>query len=818
MVKKLLNHTLSIVLLSLLASPALADDATRQFSNTNSVLLPATALVDDVRALPINPGARPPVNSSNWANEPLFEIYMGQSVDPNAEGQFNVMGRIRDLSIGFQQFQTNLLGDLRKFSFGYSLPIDELLRIPAFLSLGASYNLTQEVGLANSNYHSFDTGLLFRPAGFLSLALTARNLNTPVVRGKQIKRAYIAGLGIRPFSSEDFSVTVDAQYDEGDNVQEITTLFGASFTPVKGLKLRGRADVKGSFGFDLTFQLARLNLGYFHTFNSSRNYDSIHGIVSSNTFGSIFQGGGRFAYLDLTSGFQVDNAQGFSLVGSTSRPSFWNIIEQINKAKTLDNYEGLVVEIGSLNTGMGLVEELYQAIKSFKNTGKKVIFYIKDAGMKEIYLSTIADKVVMHPLGSIKVAGFGYVLPHYKKLLDKAGIEVEFIRIGKYKTAMEPFIYESPSKAEKEQLTSIQKELLRQFEERTSKSRKLSKTRLQKLLNKGLFTASEAKKNGLVDKIAYLDQLDEIASELVDSKAKKKIEIRSLQNVKIHDGDWENRDQIAVIYANGSIVEGSSGKDILFGNQFVGSQSLKSQIREARENDQVKALVLRINSPGGSALASDEIFRALERFKKLSKKPIVVSMGDVAASGGYWIAMASDKIIANPGSITGSIGIYAGKTNLKGLYKKLGVNHGVIKTNPNADSNSDHRPYTSQEKQIISDHLREYYRIFLERVSKNRNLDFKLVEQLAQGRVYTGQEAKKHGLVDVLGGLDKAIQVAKSLAKIEDKTIKILHLPEPDTLISRVQNLDTDIHMSMARLFPHQMSIMAFAPVLDLFK
>lgn len=744
-----------------LTPAARAEEATRAFSDLQSVPLPAVALVDDSTALPLNPGAA--------GARDLFEVYVNKSVDPTGQGRFATYLGLPNVSLGFDQFQAGILGDLRTFSAAYTYPFSD------FISFGVGYHLTQQVNVPDSNVHSFDAGLLIRPARFLSFGLVARNLNTPFVGTHQIRRAYAAGVGVRPLG-ERLTLTADVQWDEGDDVKDISALFGLETEPLDGILLRGSVDLKGQFMLGLGVQFDLFNTGYYHSFNGTQNTDGLHVQVTNALFENAAQQiGNHFAYIDLSDGLEVDNGQPPPLVLSQNQKmTYWQLLRQLKLVKTLNRYKGVIVDVGPLGLGLGLTEEVRAAFQELRDAGKQVIVYLNEGGMSEYYLATAADEIVLHPMGSLRLNGFAYVMPYYRDLLDTVGVGMDFVKVGYYKTGMESYTLNEASKGTLEEYQSLQNDDFQRFSETLEQRRQLKPDVFQRVIDKTLFSANESKETGLVDKVAYRDQLDEIAADLIHQP---KVSVEDLSRLRLHRKSWESRDRIAVVYVSGTISEGRSGRNILFGGEVAGAQSIVSQIYQAMEDDQVKALVLRVNSPGGSALASDEIYRALIRFKEKTKRPVVVSMADMAASGGYWISLAGDKILANPSTLTGSIGIFAGKLNLEHLYQWLGVHHTVIKTNEKADQNGNHRPYTDAERQLVQNNLRDYYRIFLQRVSDNRQLDIKQVEQVAQGRVYTGAQALKFKLVDQLGTLPDAIRLARKMADVRTEDIEVMHLP-----------------------------------------
>lgn len=792
------------MLSSVFTLPVQADDATRDFTDIDFMALPSVALVDNSSALPLNPAAA--------GAQDIFEVFLSKSVDPNVSGHFAGFVGLPNLSLGFQQFQTQTLGDLRKFSAAYNYAFTD------YLSWGVGYNLSQQVSVNNSNIHSFDTGLLIRPARFLSFGVSIRNLNAPLVGNQQINRAYALGVGVRPFG-ERFTLTADTQWDEGDAVQDITGRFGIEAEPVDGFLVRGSVDLQGQFTLGAGFFFDTFGVSYFHGFNSpTKARDAVNLQFTNAHFqNTLRQLNHSFAYLDLSQGIAMDQGGSGDFFTMGGPLGYWQLIEQLKLVRNAPRYQGIVIDVGALNVGLGTVEELRTAIQSLRDAGKQVIIYLNDGGLKEYYLASAADKVAMHPMGSLRLNGLAFVMPYYKNVLDLVGVGVDFIKVGQYKTGMESYTLTEASEPTRRQYKAVQDNEFERFKQVLTTRRNLKEGTFERMLEQTLFSARDAKEIGLVDQVVYRDELGQMAADIIHQP---KVEIEDLRRIRVHNESWEPRNKIGIIYVSGGITEGPSSRGFLFGEESAGSDSVVEQIFAARQNEQIKGLVLRINSPGGSALASDEIYRALIRYKEETKNPVIVSMADVAASGGYWIAMAGDEIIANPSTITGSIGIYAGKVNFERLYEKLGVNHTVIKTNAKADQNSNHRPYTDAEKQVIQNNLLDFYRVFIERVSKGRKLDIKEVEEVAQGRIYTGDQALKIKLVDSLGDLNDAIERVKAKANIQTADVGVIHFSQAGTAIESLAGVKMaqqvaekgilgSTQASIEQFFPHNNAILA---------
>ncbi|NEP12958.1 MAG: signal peptide peptidase SppA [Symploca sp. SIO2C1] len=418
------------------------------------------------------------------------------------------------------------------------------------------------------------------------------------------------------------------------------------------------------------------------------------------------------------------------------------------------------------STGFATLKEVRKALERFQAAGKQIITYDVDLGEKEYYLSSIADKVFLNPIGTIEIDGFSSQQQFLKGALEKFGIGVQVVRVGKYKSAVEPFLVEQLSPESKEQTRALLWALWGEFLSTVGKSRELTPKQLQGIADsQGVLLATEALERGLVDQVAYFDEVVDELKELTGNSKEDK----SFQQIKLTtyaDVDSPNikksysENKIALVYAEGSIVGGQGG------SQQIGSESLSKELRKLRLDKDVKAVVLRINSPGGSATASEIIQR--EVVLTSEQKPIIISMGDVAASGGYWIATYGDRIFAEPTTITGSIGVFGLLLNIQEIANQNGITWDVVKTSRFADSQTITRPKTEQELAIYQKFVDQIYNQFLDKVAESRKIPRQKVEEIAQGRVWSGVDAKKLGLVDEIGGIDQAIEYAAKQAELGD--------------------------------------------------
>lgn len=439
------------------------------------------------------------------------------------------------------------------------------------------------------------------------------------------------------------------------------------------------------------------------------------------------------------------------------------IINAIENAKTDDKIKGISIKTAFVNAGIAQTQAIRNKIEEFKESGKFVYAYNDIYTQKNYYLSSVADSLFLNPVGAIDFRGLSTEILYFKDFEDKYGIKMEVIRHGKYKSAVEPFLDNEMSEANREQTTSFLKSIWSEITDDISKSRNISIEKLNLIADSSNGrNVTVAKENNLIDASIYEDEYEEKLAMGSD----KKINTISIEDY-INSGKGRisstAKNKIAVIYAQGDIVYGEGNED------YIGQGIINKAIKKARKDDNVKAIVLRVNSPGGSALASELIWRELELTKK--EKPIVVSMGNYAASGGYYIACNADKIIAEPTTITGSIGVFGAIPNFSQFTDNIGINAEQVSTN-NSASYSVFEPMNQKFYDVTKEGVEQIYTTFVNRVSAGRNMTFEQVNEIAQGRVWTGKEAIKNGLVDQLGGLNDAIKVAAELAAVENYRVR----------------------------------------------
>ncbi|NER12594.1 signal peptide peptidase SppA [Leptobacterium flavescens] len=457
-----------------------------------------------------------------------------------------------------------------------------------------------------------------------------------------------------------------------------------------------------------------------------------------------------------------------------------DILNSISKAAGDDRIKGISIRNSFTFAGFGQTEAIRNALLEFKKSGKFVYAYSDFYLQKDYYLNSVADSIFLNPVGEMDFRGLSSEVMFYKDFQEKSGVKMEVIRHGKYKSAVEPYLENEMSEANREQISELLHSLWGEMLSDVSESRSLSVEDLNRIADTlGGRNPQYALKSGLIDAIAYKDEYDDALARALgedDGDELETVKLTDYKSIASRAGSGTNR--IAVIYAQGTIIYGK-------GDEFtIGQGVMIKAIKEAREDDKVKAIVLRVNSPGGSALTSELIWREIERTRK--DKPVIVSMSNYAASGGYYIACNADRIIAEPTTITGSIGVFATIPNLKGLTDKLGINAEQVGTNEQSQGYSLFEPLSEDFEEFMQQGIEETYQTFLKRVADGRNMSIAEVDNIAQGRVWSGVDALKLGLVDELGGIDLALERAAEIAEIDN--YKVENYPKIEKSLDDILN------------------------------
>ncbi|BAY92770.1 MULTISPECIES: signal peptide peptidase SppA [unclassified Tolypothrix] len=475
-----------------------------------------------------------------------------------------------------------------------------------------------------------------------------------------------------------------------------------------------------------------------------------------------------------------------------NRMGLRSVLDTLEKARRDPRIVGIYLDAsqaGSNGAGYASLKEIRQELQQFRAAGKKVIAYGKDWDEKDYYLSSVADTVVLNPLGMMEVNGLSSQPMFLAGALEKYGIGVQVVRVGKFKGAVEPFILKQLSPENREQTQKLLDDVWREWRVAVGGSRKMGADKLQAIAdNQAVLEAPQAKSNGLVDRVAYLDEVVSDLKKLTDSdkddKTFRQISLSEYAQVpgKTLGVERKSKNKIAVVYAEGEIVDGKGGDGEVGGDRYA------KIFNKLRQDDDIKAVILRVNSPGGSATAAEVMQREVRLTRQV--KPVVVSMGDVAASGGYWIASDSNRIFAEPNTITGSIGVFGLLFNGQKLANDHGVTWDSVKTGRYADSQTVSRPKSPEELALYQRSVNRIYNMFLNKVSQGRKLPGTRVAEIAQGRVWSGTAAKEIGLVDEIGGLSAAIEYAAKQAKL-GKDWQVKEYPQNSSFEERFFGIST---------------------------
>jgi len=490
--------------------------------------------------------------------------------------------------------------------------------------------------------------------------------------------------------------------------------------------------------------------------------------------------------------------------------SLSGLVLQFSKAKVDKRIKAILLTVDMSAVGWGKSEEIRDAIADYRSSGKPVYAYMEYATDKEYYIASACDKIYLAPPGELFINGLAADVMFFRGSLDKLGIYPDMVQMGKYKTAVETFTRKDMSDANREFMNSLLDDLYGRYVDAIAKARGKSAEDVRKIIDDAPYSSAKSKELGLIDGVAYRDELEkELKSKLGYKESEQLNLVRgsSYNEVEPESLGLNQGEKIAIIYATGDIGSGKS-ENSPGGDQSIGSETLSKALNDAREDKSIKAIVIRVDSPGGSGLASDIIWHAVESAK--AKKPVVISMSDVAASGGYYIAAGANKIIAQPSTITGSIGVFAGKPVVKGFYDWLGITNEYVLRGKQAGMFRESEKFTPEERAKFEDLVkRMYWEEFIPKVAKGRNKTLEYVDTVAQGRVWTGAQGKERGLVDEFGGLDRAVEVARELANIpKDKGVHRVILPYPQTFFQELLNAGNE----ETRIKTQQQAVLAALP------
>ncbi len=652
------------------------------------------------------------------------------------------------------------VADLNHFSLFKGTQTRTVFALPlGKLAVGGRYSKINAKGSPYDATGFWDLGLMLRWNRQLSFGAVAKNLNRPRILGERIRQTYVGGVAYRPIGERltlglDFEQSQKQKFDRG--FYRLT----ADFEVKPGLRIFGNFDRTKSFGFGVNIGLGNLGIKNHNSYDKKGNYaSSVNSIYLSSRFlGNLLPPPNQGLVVKLSGEFPEEPSRSFF---SPKKTSFLELMQGLAEARQDPKIKGVVLKLGSTDFGFARLQEVANEIKAFRTSGRKVIACLEETGDAQYFLAAHADKIVMPPVNTLDFNGIKSERTFIKGTLDKLGIKAEFLQHGKYKSAAEILTRTEMSEPAREEANSILDELFGQIVSAVAGERNLSTDSVKKLVDRAPLISIEAQKAGFIDTVLYPDQLEDYAKSVFGRKLFW-TSIKPYINPSPSIPPWQSYPEIAVVRATGGIAEGQSGSDFLFG-KTLGAATMEKALKKASENKNVKAIVLRIDSPGGTVQGSDLIWRAVSQ--AAAKKPLVISMGDLAASGGYYItAPLKENILASPGTITGSIGVLGGKLDMTGFYNKIGFSKEVLTRGKNADIEGSSHPFTREQKEKVQKEIDLAYEHFIQIVAEGRNKNYAQIDSIAQGRVWTGSQALKLGLVDRQGGLLDAIRLARQKA------------------------------------------------------
>jgi protease-4 len=687
-------------------------------------------------------------------------------------------------------------------------------------TLGSGFSLGSGLyfGLSHEWYRvvdwqsSWNVGLGYRPLPFLSLGSVIYDLNEPNRNGVNTYRSYGASLAVRPIGhrltlagdvlfTKRASVAGQGGYDYGDNLDPRLL---ADLSLFDGFRLTGDYRFKSKYlGIGVKLAVDNLGVGNYRLMdqNGDRPMSVAYAHLTSARQPNIFSPPSHQIVEVSLEGAILEAEPPFTLIqwGKKGK-TLQQLRNEIQAYADDPRVDGLLINFNGVEIGLAQMQQLRRALEEFKAAGKKLIAWSEDYTQSEYYLATVCDEIHLLPVGFVDLHGLAATLQYYKGTLDKLGVGIQLIRVGDYKTAGNAFAFEDTPPAEAEMFNWLLDDIYQQILTRLGEGRDWTVEEVQAKIDAGPYDTHRALEAGLVDSLHYYD---EITKTLKDSKYHLVSDHRYWA-MEEYEQEWPDirTPKVAVIYAEGAIVSGNSGSGF-FGGTYMGAETIAKAIRTAREDHTIDAIILRVDSPGGSGIASDIIYREVLRTTedKKNRKPIIVSMGNVAGSGGYYISVAADTIIAEPGTITGSIGVIFLKPNFEGTYKKIHLNTHTFKRGEHADALSTDRPMTDPELEMMQEAIRNFYDDFIGKVADLRGMSKAAVDSIGAGRVWTGSQAKDRGLVDLLGGMDLAFEIIRGKLGIEEGAPMNLEFypKQPSFLVQMASGIGAFFHPPMPK-------------------
>jgi protease IV len=747
-------------LLALLPAVAFAQTGVvdRAPAPPRGVTLPPTnaALIDEAPALSLNPAGLGFLDSGQ-----LFYLHE-RNLQSDAVGDAVFLGaRLLGLGAGFslEWIRGENAPDYRKTSFGLALG-------PRTLQLGgAVHDFSSSDDRRIGRLTSWDVGLTARPTRFLSLAAVAKDVNAPEQDGLKLQRRYNFGLGLRPLD-ERYTLGVDWLFSEGGFRQGQAT-YTVQAEVVRGLRLGGGLSHGFVSGVPLSLQFAAtVDLGHAGvTYAAGGAGDGLDHVLavrlSSERYRSVSGGGGVVALLDLDDMLSGGVSPVLSLLGVSEPDPYLRLLKYLDLAGRDPRLKGVVVKMEGLpGVGWGTAEELRQALLKLREAGKQVVVVMLSGDDRAYLMASAADRIYALTEASLPINGLSFTVTTFGGTMQKLGVHWDVARVGDYKTATDQLTRTEMAPEQRETLNAYMDGQLAHYQQAVLAGRKLTPAKLREAWEAGILSSRRAQAAGLIDGVVSATDLDASVAEWFPG-----LRFNPSYSPRDEREDrWGLRRRIAVVPVLGDIVGGRSREDPLGFSRLAGAETVVRALQQAQEDPSVVAIVLRVDSGGGDVLASDLMYRAVLEAKK--HKPVVATMGDAAASGGYYAAVAADEVLAEPTTLTGSIGVFYFKPAFEKLGRTLGVNQETLKRGDMADLMELWSPWTPEQQAAVQAWVDDSYDTFITEVARQRKMDKAKVDAVARGRVWSGQDALARGLVDGLGGMPEAVAAARRRAKV----------------------------------------------------
>ncbi|HEX8954177.1 MAG TPA: signal peptide peptidase SppA, partial [Polyangia bacterium] len=655
------------------------------------------------------------------------------------------------------------------------------VRVHAGIALGLSYaHLWADHGPVASGIDTLDVSLALRPARWLAAALVVHDLPSPAVQQFPLQRVWEPELALRPWKTSIVELAFGARF--GERRGDVDPHFRLWLVPAPGWTLKADVEWRRDVNLDgiaendvrvalgLAVDLEHLGVSGFGLFGTDSGVARGHGFtlaarISGDRYPSVWTGPRHLVRIDLT---------------HLGERKLARLVAWMRQAERAREVAGVVLVIGDVDGSWATAEELRAALFRLRKAKKHVYAYCAETNTRGYYVASAAERIFQDPAGGIRLVGLSSTTMFFRGLGDLLGVRADFVKIAEYKSAPEQYTRTESTPPARAQREAYVGDVWAHLVDGIAAARRVDAATARGWIDRGPYTAGEAREAGLVDELRHGDEVEAA----IDERLGRHVPIQNAPTSPDREPDWE-RPAVAVLFVEGDIIDGKSATIPLLNMKFVGMQTLLPAIQRARDDSRVRAIVVRIDSPGGSALASDVLARELERTAQV--KPVICSLGDTAASGGYFLAAGCSRIYAAPSTLTGSIGIFTGKFDVSGLAGKLGVSLETYERGAHASSESLYRPYTDEERAMLLSKLRYFYSRFLEQVARGRHLTPAAVDAIARGHIWSGDAALKRGLVDEFGGLMDAIAEAKRRAGLgEDERVSLQAAPDEPGLLGQL--------------------------------